>query len=323
MELAEISKLFQDNVNNVLTPNKYKHVIRRDNNLGRFDIVNRILIEIQCQNAYDIRTADEWVLSGREVKNNTKGIHILLPMYKHCYIDTETGEEVRNGELTPDELNAAIRYGIVNRNDSIETTCIKTVFDIRQTKSLCTKKYTIEKPIIKTSSIIEMVSNIIRCSIEPAQDTYYSKSTNTMFISKQSFNKLIPTIVDILVEHYMSTLIREAVNSYDENIEDEEEKFSEYDIDLVRNTLQYSLDTLLRNNRECDFDIVRHTKSAKLLLILSIVDSVVSSVISYLEFKGGDTAKRDISDSIDIMKRAEILLNILEANNVSKKISGM
>ena len=71
METVEISKLFQDNINKVLTPSGYKHIIKRDNNLSRFDILNRILIEIQYPNAYDIRTSEEWLIDNRNVKNNS------------------------------------------------------------------------------------------------------------------------------------------------------------------------------------------------------------------------------------------------------------
>lgn len=314
METAEISKLFQDNINKVLTPSGYKHIIRRDNNLSRFDILNRILIEIQYPNAYDVRTSEEWLIDNRNVKNNSKGISIMLPVYSSKYIDAETGEEININDLTLDELNAAIQHNVVLRKDSLETTCIKQLYDIRQTISLDNSKYAVSKPIIKSSSVISMFQIVTGCTVEYGDITYYSKSKNILTVSKQKYIELAVSLVDILVDFYIKTAINDVCNNNDID-------FSEYDVDLIKYTLQYSFDTLLRDNRDCEFDIVRHTSTNKLLLILNIVDSIVSGIAENIEYKNSDIS-RDAVSSIETLKKAEALLNIMEANNISKIMKG-
>lgn len=314
METVEISKLFQDNINKVLTPNGYKHIIRRDNNLSRFDILNRILIEIQYSNAYDVRTSEEWLIDNRSVKTNSKGISIMLPVYSSKYIDAETGEEININDLTLDELNAAIQHNVVLRKDSLETTCIKQLYDIRQTISLDNSKYTVSKPIIKSSSIINMFQAVTGCTVEYGDMTYYSKSKNILTVSKQKYTDLATNLVDILVDFYIKTAINNVCSNDDID-------FSEYDIDLIKYTLQYSLDTLLRDNRDCEFDIVRHTSTDKLLLILNIIDSIISGISENIEYNNSNIS-RDAVSSIETLKKAEALLNIMEANNISKIMKG-
>lgn len=314
METVEISKLFQDNISKVLTPSGYKHIIKRDNNLSRFDILNRILIEIQYPNAYDVRTSEEWLIDNRNVKNNSKGIDIILPVYSSKYIDTETGEEIDINDLTLDELNAAVQHNVVHRQDSLETTCVKQLYDIRQTISLDNSKYAVSKPIIKSSSIIGMFQIITGCAVEHGDITYYSKSKNILTVSKQKYTELAVSLVDILVDFYIKTAIHDVCNNDDID-------FSEYDIDLIKYTLQYSLDTLLRDNRDCEFDAVRHTSTDKLLLILNIVDSIVSGIAENIEYKNSNIS-RDAVSSIETLKKAEALLNIMEANNISKIMKG-
>lgn len=315
METVEISRLFQDNINKVLTPSGYKHIIRRDNNLSRFDILNRILIEIQHPNAYDVRTSEEWLIDNRNVKNKSKGISIMLPVYSYKYIDTETGKEIDTNDLTLDELNAAIQHNVVHRQDSLETTCVKQLYDIRQTISLDNSKYEVSKPMIKSSSIISMFQIITGCTVEHGDVTYYSKSKNILTVSKQKYTELAASLVDALVEFLIKTAINDVCNNKD--IE-----FSEYDIDLIKYTLQYSLDTLLRDNRDCEFDIVRHTNTDKILLILNIVDSIVSGISENIEYKNSNI-NRDAVSSIETLKKAEALLNMMEANNINKIMKGI
>lgn len=313
METVEIAELFQNNINSILTPSGYKHIIKRDNNLNRFDIINRILIEIQYPNAYDVRTTDEWLIDNRNVKSDSNGINIILPVYSYKYVDAETGKEIVSDELTLDELNAAIKHNIVHREDSLETICVKKVYDIRQTVPLSNSKYIMSKPEIKSSNLIRLFQIVTGCTVNYGDITYYSKSKNELTVSKQSYNELASNLVDTMVSHYVKI-------SLDEH--DITDEFSEYDIDLLKYTLQYSLDTLLRNNRDCEFDIVRHTNTDKLLLILSLVDSVLCEISENIEYKNSSINK-NASSSIETLRKAEALLNIMEANSISRLMKGV
>lgn len=313
METIEISKLFQDNINKILTPSGYKHIIKRDNNLSRFDIINRILIEIQYPNAYDIRTAEEWVIDNRNIKKGAKGINILLPVYNYKYVDAETGKEISNDELTLDEINAAIKHKVIYKQKELETTCVMRLYDIRQTIALDESKYNISKPVIKSSNIINMFQAITGCTVEYGDITYYSKSKNILIVSKQAYVELAQSLVDILVEFIIKTVIKDVYIDND---------LSEYDMDLIKYTLQYSLDTLLRDGRDCEFDMVRHTNTDKLLVILNIVDSVLCNISENITYKDS-TINKDAISSIETIKKAENLLNIMEANSISRMMRGL
>lgn len=316
MEIAEVYEIFSKNINKVLNPSSYKNIIRKDNNLGRFDVLNRILLSIQNINAYDVRTADEWLLDNRVIKKGSKPCYILVPLYKHEYIDSDSGKPVNTGDLTLDETNAAIKYGLIQREDKIETSYTKSVFDIRQTKpNKANEKYKITKPVIKTSKIIGLVRDITGCTVEKSDMTYYSKSNNTFYISKQEYKQLCMNVVDVIVDYCIDNLVNAIPNN-------SEIEFSEYDIELIRNTLTFSLDTFLRDGRDSNFDIVMHTSTEKVLTILNITDSIVFNITSSLEYNN-QIMTRDISYNIDMLKKAEALLDIMEANNVNKKMKGM
>lgn len=319
MEYTEVSKLFTDNIGSVLTPSGYRSIIRRDNNLLRFDMLNRILIEIQYPGAFDVRTTEEWIIDNRTIKNKSKGINIVIPIYSHVYVDSSNGNNINSDDLTLDELNMAVKYGIVSRKDDLETLAAKQVFDIRQTDTLSNEKYNVAKPVIKSSSLLKLTSDLLGCKIESSDITYYSKSTNTLTVSKQNYKELAITISDILTDYYMKNIITDMVKSYNEEIYND---MSEYDFDLIRATLQYGMDTLFRNDRDADFDVVRHTNIDKLLLILNITDSIMYRITEEVEFTN-DTVKKDITTSVDTLKRAEALLDIMEANSISKMMKGM
>lgn len=312
METVEISKLFQDNIDKVLTPSKYKHIIKRDNNLSRFDILNRILIEIQYPNAFDVRTAEEWIIDNRNIKSKSNGINIILPMYSYSYIDAENGNEININDLTLDELNAAIQHGVVHKKENLETTCVQQLYDIRQTVSIDGSKYEVQKPDLKSSSIISIFKNITDCGIQYSDITYYSKSKNVLTVSKQNYSELAVSLVDILVDFYLNIIKKEEYST----------ELSEYDMDLVKYTLQYSLDTLFRDNRDCEFDIVRHTSTDKILLILNITDSIIGGISESINYSNS-TINKDAVSSIETLKKAEALLNIMEANNISKIMKGV
>lgn len=310
METVEIAKLFQDNIDKVLTPSGYKNIISRNNNLSRFDVLNRILIEIQCPGAYDVRTADEWVIDNRSVKNGSIGISILLPLYSYKYIDVETGNEINSDDLTLDEINAALNYGVIRKEETLETTYVVEMYDIRQTARLDNSKYTVSKLEMKSSVLIKLFQNVTNCSVVHGDITYYSKSKNELMVSKQSYRDLANSLSDTLVDYYMKMVKN---NNTDE--------LSEYDMDLIRYTLQFSIDSLFMNTREYEFDIIRHTDTNKILLILNIVDSLLYGIADDINYTGSQVGK-DAAASVETLRKAEALLNIMEANNISRIMKG-
>jgi hypothetical protein len=327
MEVAELSNMLASNLGDVLTPSGYKSIIRKDNNLLRYDILNRILIQIQSNNAFDIRTEEEWLMCDRKIKKNQHPIYIVTPKYVSKYIDTETGNDLADDELTNDEIVEALKYNIISRVDRIECLYTNNVYDIRQTINTSDSKYNVSKPHISTKNIISLAKDILNCDIEICDETFYSKSENKFYISKQSYNSIAKSISEVLINYYLKN-IKMTLNhdkSEDNNSSDSEdsrENFSDYEIELIEDTLRYSINTLFHIESNIDFEVVRHIDNERLLQILNLVDSIVFDISSRIKFDD-EYLSSDISKNINLAKKAEALLDIMEAHNINKIMKGV
>lgn len=314
MDTHEIKDIFNKGLDMISNPNDYKNIINMRNNLYRLDTINRILVYVQNKNAFDIKSRAEWSIQYRDIMKRQKPIYLIIPRYKTEYIDSESGEELINSDLSVDELNRALEYGVVIKKESISNTAIETFYDIRQTKSLNGNKYNINKPILSTKKVLELLINITSCSIEESELDYYSNSENKLYISKQSYSNIVNTVSKIIRDYYIKKLS-------DNNVIDTSE-FSEYDNELLNSTIIYSIKTLLCvNNYNDNFDIVRNTSKKRLLDILNINNIIIIDIAEQLDFNNVESNNDLIHNNL-IIKKAEVLLNIMEANNINKIMKG-
>lgn len=318
MEVKELSELLNKNFNKLFTPNRYKHILNRGNNLIRLDIVNRMLVELQYDNAFDLRTSDEWLLENRGIVKKEKPIYLIIPKYKYEYIDKETGKTIDNKELSIGEINKAIEYNIIERVDTIDNMYTIPVFDIRQTYSLDKSKYNINKPIISSKKLLEIMHNITMCNIEICEDTYYSKSDNILYLKKQPYSELVITISEYLAQYYIDNDLKKLID-IPQNISYKD--LTEYDIDLIKQSLIFAIVTLLGGKIDINFDIINYTTNDKAILILNIVDSMLIEISTKLKFTNTSHIM-DVSSNINMLKKAEALLDIMEANNINKIMKG-
>jgi NAD-dependent dihydropyrimidine dehydrogenase PreA subunit len=320
MKSEELYNILVNNINSILTPENYKHVINKNNNLSRYDILNRLLIEIQYPGAYDVRTEDEWVMDNRCIKSNAKKINIMCPVYKHQYIDTKTNEPIKDDDLSIDEISLALKYGIIRRDDSINDVSVISVYDIRETKNTVDDKYDILKLKLGYQILLYVATNILRCSVVQSESNSYSKENKKLFVMKQDYNSMAAFVAKTLTEHYKDDLVKDAIKSYNPTIID---NMTEYDNELLINTIQYTIETMFGLQSEISFDIVTHTNSERALDILIIADSITSELNKYLVYnKDNDSTSTDMTYKIEIMKRAEMLLDIMEANKINKIMKG-
>lgn len=314
MDTHEIKDIFNKGLDMISNPNDYKNIINMRNNLYRLDTINRILVYAQNKNAFDIKSRAEWSIQCRDIMKRQKPIYLIIPRYKTEYIDSESGEELINSDLSVDELNRALEYGVVIKKESILNTDIETFYDIRQTKSLNGNKYNINKPILSTKKVLELLINITNCSIEESELDYYSNNENKLYISKQSYSSIVNTVSKIIRDYYIKKLS-------DNNVIDTSE-FSEYDNELLNSTIIYSIKTLLCvNNYNDNFDIVRNTSKKRLLDILNINNIIIIDIAEQLDFNNIESNSDLIHNNL-IIKKAEVLLNIMEANNINKIMKG-
>jgi hypothetical protein len=320
MKSEELYTLLVNNINNILTPENYKNIINKNNNLSRYDILNRLLIEIQYPGAYDVRTEDEWVLDNRCIKSKAKPINIMCPVYKHQYIDTKTNEPIKDDDLSIDEISQALKYGIIRRDDNINDVSVACVYDIRETKSAVDDKYEILKLKLGYQILLYVATNILKCAVVQSDTNSYSKENKKLFIMKQDYNSMATFVAKIITEHYKDDLVKDAIKSYNPDIIND---MTEYDNELLINTIQYTIETIFGLESDIKFDIVTHTNSERVLDILIIADSITSELNKYLVYnKDNNSTNVDMTYKIEIMKRAEMLLDIMEANKIHKKMKG-
>ena len=77
MEATKLAEMLNNNMNKILTPSGYKRILNKKNNLVRYDIINRMLIDVQSKDSFDLKTYDEWLIEGRKVKDKAKPIYII------------------------------------------------------------------------------------------------------------------------------------------------------------------------------------------------------------------------------------------------------
>ena len=97
------------------------------NKLHGYDIINRVLILEQSGDDYDlkdVRTKEEWYAIGRKVKNEKDAIYLLNPVRVKVYKDIESGNAVTYSDLSQDEIEMAIKLGMIAVD---EETCFMEV----------------------------------------------------------------------------------------------------------------------------------------------------------------------------------------------------
>ena len=310
MELLESAKFLQDNIYKMQDPVTYKNVLNRGNNLLGYDIINRMLIEFQYSNAVDVKTANGWREENREIKDGAKGIDILIPIYKVRYIDTETGEALKDNDLNVNEIEKALDIGLIQKENYIDALYTERVYDIKQTKNNSSSKYEMNSPVLTVSNILKWFIDITGCKVENCDTTYYSHSGNILYLSSIQYAELANNISQILTKYIVANVLK---NKYYDTLE-------KYEKELIEQSMQYSLSTLLGGNYEVSFQIIRSMHYSKLIMIANIIDCALFDIISKLKFKKANYSL-DVSSSIERLNKAETLLDIMEANSMHKQLS--
>ena len=307
MNKAELSEFLAFNIDKIKDVKRYKNILDRGNNLIRFDCINRTLIELQCNNAFDIRTYDEWQAVGRNIIKRDNVIYIAIPSNKTSYIDTETGNVINDSDLNANEIPFALKYGIIKKEQDIESLSIIPVFDIRNTYCSDNSNYKVEKRKLSSSMLINMIVGMTGCKVEDNELFYYSESKNTLYVAKQSYSELASNTVEFLLKYYIKKL---------------REQFSnENEFELAYNSLQYSLTSLLHTDSQIDLDIISKCSTESILSILNTIDTIIVDLIQYIGFDNSEL-NTDISKKLLLDRKASALLNLMEANEEYRRLKG-
>lgn len=320
MDNNQLVELLKENIDKVLSPAGYKHLLNRGNNLIRYDVLNRMFIECQYNKAFDLKTYDEWLIEGREIRGKQLPIYIVIPKSTTGYVDTQTGNVIDTQEMDLNvlEFGKALEYGIIKEISDIQDIKVIPVYDIRQTKQAEGTGYRVLKPKLNSSKILRLTVNVTGCTIKKTNKTAYSKKNNILLVSRQPYNRLASIISQVIAQYYMENKVENIITELEPKLLDRLQELKE----LILKSLIYAISTLLAIDINISFDEVENIDNDTLINILNIVDSIAMDIINKLEFNR-TTQSLDITSNIKKLKKAEALLDIMEANQINNNLRGM
>ena len=287
-----------------------KFILSKSNNLGRYDAVNRLLIQKQFgDKAFDIRTEQEWFNLGRKVREKAKPIFIVYYEFEQKYIDTETGADFENKDLNRLEIQKALEYGIIKKETRNINFKVSNCFDISQTLRIDKKAeeaYDIPKVKCNISDMLEFIYNRYGIEAEESSDCYFSTKQKKLYIKSNNFEDEYKAIVDCIIN----------CEDIEKQLKSNELDISNDNISFIKDAVQYTLESIYG---EEEFNTEAEIDSSDILKLLGIVDYIAYFPISLMKFEG-NYCNESNTDSISIQEKAEVLLNIYEALCVSTKL---
>ena len=324
MNNKEILELLEDLDDIMYDSSRLKNILRLDNNLINFEVINRILIEIQSDTnkpAFELKSRKEWELENRTVIEGQQPIYITVPVYQTCYIDAEKDVEITDDDkLTYDELVKAVELGLVIKTEDMSSMSVIPVFDIRQTKSLL-NKYEVKRIRLSTSKILEMTSNLMKCTIQQGNVYKYIKDTNTLITKKGNYTEIVDALSSILSKYLINNKLKNILLSTKEN---SDSYITNDDLDFIYKGLTYAINTLLGGTLNTDISIKNNITANKFIYMVNCIQCLASEVINYL-MSDDSTMSGIVSDyisNISRIKKAEAILAIMEANDIHKVVTG-
>ena len=320
MTKEELIETLNKNLDNIFTVDGYKKILNRANSLSGFDVINRMLIHMQFNDAYDVKIIDEWELKNRHVKSGSKPIYIIIPSYKIEYKDNINGNifNSRDTDLNLQELQKAIDKGLVTKIETVADTNLQQVYDIRQTYSNGNNKYEVTKPVVNIKMMLGLYMAITYGKIEVSDKSEYDFDSNKLSIRRDACKfEQYSIITEAIANFIVSQKLVNIAKSLSIDILD----WSEYEIQLIKNSLQYSILTLFRQDNDIDFSSVSHIQKEKLMSILNLVDLLILDVTYRVKFEGGLNAT-NMTYHIERLNKSDALLSIMEANDILNKMKG-
>lgn len=301
LDIKEVLGILQNSIEGITDTNRLKSILFMGDNLFRYDSINRMLIRSQCDNILDIHTLDEWELLGRTVTKNAQSIYTLVPQYKSEYVSGEDNcSTVDISDLSQSEKMRALEIGIIIRKDSIEKLQVHTVYDIRDTKQVDrTTEFKASKPKLSSERLLKIFAKLTFGNIVACDEFYYSDSDNTLYISKDKYENLAYMVSKALSKFYSKC--------YDVT----DKQYIQY--------MVYSITTLFRGNTtRIRIDVPKDLDSC--IQIFSIIDDIIEKIISEFEFENSENMILNAEESVNRLKKAKVILDIIDANSINKKL---
>lgn len=335
MDANSLKILLKNNVGMLFESENYSDYIKQTISVEGYDFMNRFLIFFQNRRATDVKGELAWSELGRAVIESNKPIWVIVPVYRSVYINIETEAELKNNELSLTEIIQALELGLIQRQKSIvdfESTMVYDIGDTRIINEAQAEEYETysKKKNIKLSTLCDLCKQT--CDMQIASndgDTYYSSEYNTIYIGKDSGVNKASAIVKILV----GCLIERLTNNYELYTGELDSMASENKLVLddinrrfIEDSVMYAVYNYMGINVEYAFEYIKEVyqevveserNMTELINKLNCIEYLTDSILS--KFNSGNI---DSTSKILVMKKAERLLDIIEANNVMLLLRG-
>ena len=163
MEVEKLYDLYNNNIGSVVNSSMLGTIADRRYDIHGYNLVNRILIYIQNKYTTSVKGEAAWSYIGRQVKDRVSPIWIIDNVTKSTLVDADTGETIDKSELTPAEIDEAIRLGTIEKVEEVISIKTVPVFNIKDTVVTDSKVYKAfnkrKTRSIRISSLLEAVNN--------------------------------------------------------------------------------------------------------------------------------------------------------------------
>lgn len=324
MVTNEYIEKLNNNISKLIDEDTFIKTLRHDNNLGRFNIFNRIAFAVlNKQELFDLKTKEEWFDVGRKVIDTKNIIHTLIPIYKISYVDSESSELIDLKDFTDDEIHKAIELGVINKIDRIEDFICYNLYDIRNTSNIDKENaYEVPKPIINIHKYFEIINNITGIHVEESDDiTFFSEKEKLLFLHRGSYADTLESLSEIVIKHMIKHSDKYMAGSIDKYLSIKNKKLEK----LLITSAVFSILTIFgiinKNKLIVTLRQSGVTSYEDLVDILVIVDELTTNIISRIEYTN-NSVHIDAISNINMIKKSELLLNILQANSIHNKLEG-
>lgn len=299
-KIEKLEELVLLNIGNIFKNNLREYM--KYNYENTTTTLNRLLIFIQDKQAIDVDTKENWITKGRQVKPEALGIRIIvekeIPKYKSDNLDLVG--------VTVDELNKAIEFGIIEK-DVIQDNKVESIYDIRDTIIIDNKAYeeyldNMKNKTLKVSSLTEYIK--LEGNL-PDQHTIEKIERSLDGQDPKHIDAEIKIIkmIEIIANTEILKLKALGVND-------------EWTLEIIEKHIIITLRHLYKIDSD-DIDIgVGKTNIEDMLNIVDYVNQIYNLII---KLNYGEQLI-DLNKQLDIEKRAERLLKVMEANMAYRRM---
>ena len=303
----------------------YNNILDMSTSLCGFDVVNRILIEIQRDkgsnvNIKELKTEQEIKLLRRKLSKSAKVINVLIPIKSVKYVDAETGAEIDKSKLSLDDIKLALDNNIIKKIETASDFSVLGMYNIEDTlKSKKSEVYNADKALVSVDNALNMLQSITGATIKSGESTSYNIDDGVIEISKGHRDEMYTSISSFIAQFIINDRLADFIDDTDEL---KEIRHNSKCIKLLNYSIAYTVSTVLRSKllAEIDESILKDIDTRQKMIIIRLCNYIGSVMLSMLDSMGNQRKSVDIND-IKESQKAELMLNVMRANEIYRKFS--